>query len=1501
MSSFINNKQKNFKEDKFLYFIPCYDIINNEIFFSEFFTEKIISKTKIDNKISIKDRDKTSESTQSKYQYSSGSKSPKKRNKKNQKKKKNKNNYFNIKDNLTEPKYKKIKNEFPKFKSDNKSVGSLKGRKKIDLKEINNEKEKTLIEKFILNWKKMKIISGFNENNYLSENYIKYFSRPLYNRFFHSENLNLYSYNSTLPLSSTMSNKLYINLYIHYDLDSFFTFPKNKADEYIINYIKSTFMVLSQSPRQVGLFYVVDTLIKDSLKVFENYILNLLDNLDSYNNLDEFLQPGDSDSLSVIGSEENMDLKEREDMINDEETKNKIYEFLILIKKKFTMLKSDLNNRFIFKFYDSEEFLYGDHTLGSYNYIRNKARQHEGINLILQYYPLQIISPLLMSYPPIIRINEQEVSYDNLLELYINLFPKNKIVYRLFKPTKSMINRYYKNDKKRTKYLSKYTESGDCDFPIKIKIKKLNNINCFKQWLTDEIYNNIDIHLPYFNTLKKYSMQTENNFFKNIFCCCSKTEANNKKEESNILNNTQTYLDFITKFNKNKKEEKELIKKLNPYNFLSNYKSEKYNIYYKILLTYIEYPMLYNFEKEQKNKNKADEILLNDITFKNDIYLNKFMPPFTLSKYPLLFIPIYIRIKIYILYGCFCIKKFYTQPYLLKDFIILNESITLDGNECLISHLPLETRIGFTIKAFDSKLEKKFILGSCQIPLYKDTGEFNSGEIEYQFWPNVKIFPRVVFNTPFSRKIKKIEKFENIIFPILDDDDDKVIKLLEKYTKYISPDLKKIKIIKEEENFLKEKNMEEKYRNLDNNNNKNDEEDEESKEEIEEKEKNFEEYIEDDILDNKNINKIGILKEFKNIYPSITIELPKFSKPLIHNTKKVHGYKQFLEIKYKDKDKKDYLNSDFDEFKNLFANSKIDIKNVMDSLSNKYSDEKEILENEVKKENENDDIYKYLKKVLPLFLKILKKDPLEPLTQEDIKVILICRDYLTTIPSGLELFLRSINWFNPLEVSLAHKYLKKWSKLTAEDALSLLDCCFPDTKVRLYAINILREYPDEIIHNLMLILCQCLLYENFIVNPLADFLIERSLKNPKLIGNSFICYNRVNMKNPFLEEKLSAYILQFLMLCGNKYLNECFSALENNYYLELFTFASKREKEMNKNKVNKNKNKLKTNNLIDYYNKAIFKENKINILIDPSCTCYKLTDYLSIESSNFIQTLITFKAGLNEESPEKKIILRLGNDLRPDILAIQILKIMDKLWLDNNLDLKLTTFSICPSEIFAGYIEYVNFSELYKIQNSSGIIGVLDKEAIIKFLRGNTNMKNNANEIYENDTYEERVDNFIKSLAGYCVATCVLGITERSFRNVMIKNNGILLHINLGHLLGHFKYKCGIKTERSLFLLTPEMANVYISENKQELFKKCCTKAFNILRHNASKIINPFIIMSTAGLKDFYGINDIKYIKKMLVLDKMNDEEAGNYFLEQIWKCKNEKLRQIDSLFSFMK
>ena len=46
MSTIIKNKEKIPKEIKKYYFIPCYNVIKNEIYFFEFFTEKIIVKPK---------------------------------------------------------------------------------------------------------------------------------------------------------------------------------------------------------------------------------------------------------------------------------------------------------------------------------------------------------------------------------------------------------------------------------------------------------------------------------------------------------------------------------------------------------------------------------------------------------------------------------------------------------------------------------------------------------------------------------------------------------------------------------------------------------------------------------------------------------------------------------------------------------------------------------------------------------------------------------------------------------------------------------------------------------------------------------------------------------------------------------------------------------------------------------------------------------------------------------------------------------------------------------------------------------------------------------------------------------------------------------------------------------------------------------------------------------------------------------------------------------------
>ena len=154
------------------------------------------------------------------------------------------------------------------------------------------------------------------------------------------------------------------------------------------------------------------------------------------------------------------------------------------------------------------------------------------------------------------------------------------------------------------------------------------------------------------------------------------------------------------------------------------------------------------------------------------------------------------------------------------------------------------------------------------------------------------------------------------------------------------------------------------------------------------------------------------------------------------------------------------------------------------------------------------------------------------------------------------------------------------------------------------------------------------------------------------------------------------------------------------------------------------------------------------------------------------------------------------------MLTLQMIQLMDVLWKQEGLDLRMTPYGCLSTGDKTGLIEVVMHSDtIANIQlNKSNMAATaaFNKDALLNWLKS----KNPG------DALEQAIEEFTLSCAGYCVATYVLGIGDRHSDNIMIRETGQLFHIDFGHFLGNFKTKFGINRERVPFILTYDFVHV---------------------------------------------------------------------------------------------
>ena len=131
-----------------------------------------------------------------------------------------------------------------------------------------------------------------------------------------------------------------------------------------------------------------------------------------------------------------------------------------------------------------------------------------------------------------------------------------------------------------------------------------------------------------------------------------------------------------------------------------------------------------------------------------------------------------------------------------------------------------------------------------------------------------------------------------------------------------------------------------------------------------------------------------------------------------------------------------------------------------------------------------------------------------------------------------------------------------------------------------------------------------------------------------------------------------------------------------------------------------------------------------------------------------------------------KVIVKTGDDLRQDQLVIMMIQLMDRLLKRATLDLCLKPYAILATSASTGLVEFVD--------GSIPISQVLanNNNSILQFLK-----KSAPRQEAKYGIDPDVMQTYLRSCAGYCVITYLLGVGDRHLDNIMLLPSGHFFHI----------------------------------------------------------------------------------------------------------------------------
>ncbi|KAI0481538.1 phosphatidylinositol 3 [Xylaria cf. heliscus] len=223
------------------------------------------------------------------------------------------------------------------------------------------------------------------------------------------------------------------------------------------------------------------------------------------------------------------------------------------------------------------------------------------------------------------------------------------------------------------------------------------------------------------------------------------------------------------------------------------------------------------------------------------------------------------------------------------------------------------------------------------------------------------------------------------------------------------------------------------------------------------------------------------------------------------------------------------------------------------------------------------------------------------------------------------------------------------------------------------------------------------------------------------------------------------------------------------------------------------------------------------------------------------------------------VIVKTGSDLRQEAFACQLIQVCHKIWVDAGVPVWVKLMQILVTGESSGLIETItNGVSLHSLKRSLTLSSI---ESGVNPRRRFATLKDHWVKTFgkpDSDPYKSAVDAFKRSLAAYSIIQYILQLKDRHNGNVLIDNEGHIIHIDFGFMLSNSPGSVGF--EAAPFKLTQEYVDVLggVGSTDFEDYKTLCKQAFQALRRSADNIIDLVSMMGRDSKMPCYSAGIIQ-------------------------------------------